>query len=54
MLENEDTDDNPYYDDTIMKYIARPRHPEFENLTYPQLPEIRNNFYYESSYILKN
>ena len=29
-------DDNPYYDDAIMKYMSRPHLPEFENLTYPQ------------------
>ncbi|GES90087.1 Pif1-like helicase domain-containing protein [Rhizophagus clarus] len=29
-------DDNPYYDDTIMKYMARPHLPEFDNLTYFQ------------------
>ncbi|CAG8831045.1 24731_t:CDS:2, partial [Gigaspora margarita] len=29
-------DENPYYDDTIMKYMHRPLTPEFENLTYPQ------------------
>ncbi|CAG8730066.1 4545_t:CDS:2 [Gigaspora margarita] len=27
---------NPYYDDTIMKYMHRPLNPESENLTYPQ------------------
>ncbi len=32
----EEDDDNPYYDDTIMKYMFRPHLPEFENLTYPQ------------------
>ena len=32
---NED-DENPYYDDTIMKYMSRPQHPEFNNLTYSQ------------------
>ncbi|EXX69470.1 PIF1-like helicase domain-containing protein [Rhizophagus irregularis DAOM 181602=DAOM 197198] len=34
MLEEEDT--NPFYDDTIMKYMSRPHLPEFETLTYPQ------------------
>ena len=32
----DENDENPYYDDTIMKYMARPHLPEFENLTYPQ------------------
>jgi len=32
----EEDDENPYYDDTIMKYMSRPHHPEFNNLTYPQ------------------
>src|SRR5581483_8966954 len=32
----EEDDENPYYDDTIMKYMARPHSPEFDNLTYPQ------------------
>ncbi|RHZ87537.1 hypothetical protein Glove_33g284 [Diversispora epigaea] len=31
-----ENDENPYYDDTIMKYMAQPHLPEFENLTYPQ------------------
>lgn len=29
-------DDNPYYDDTIMKYMSRPHLPEFNDLLYPQ------------------
>ena len=32
----DEDDDNPYYDDTIMKYMSRPNLPEFEYLTYPQ------------------
>ena len=32
----EEDDDNPYYDDAIMKYMYRPHLPEFECLTYPQ------------------
>ncbi|CAG8500526.1 12473_t:CDS:2 [Gigaspora rosea] len=32
----EEDDENPYYDDTIMKYMFRPYNPNFENLTYPQ------------------
>jgi len=32
----EEDDENPYYDDNIMKYMARPHLPEFDNLTYPQ------------------
>ncbi|CAG8838135.1 38573_t:CDS:2, partial [Gigaspora margarita] len=32
----DENDENPYYNDTIMKYIHRLRIPEFENLTYPQ------------------
>src|ERR1044072_331428 len=30
----EEDDENPYYDDTITKYILRLHIPEFENLTY--------------------
>ncbi|CAG8814379.1 2748_t:CDS:2, partial [Gigaspora margarita] len=29
-------DENPYYDDTIMKYMSRPYDPDFKNLTYSQ------------------
>ena len=32
----EDDNDNPYYDDAIMKYLSRPHIIEFENLTYFQ------------------
>jgi len=32
----EEDDKNPYYDNTITKYMSRPHTPEFENLTYPQ------------------
>ncbi|RHZ45957.1 hypothetical protein Glove_641g5 [Diversispora epigaea] len=32
----DENDENLYYDDTIMKYMAQPHLPEFENLTYPQ------------------
>jgi hypothetical protein len=32
----DDDDDNPYYDDTIMKYMSRPHLTEFDNLTYFQ------------------
>ncbi|CAB4412311.1 unnamed protein product [Rhizophagus irregularis] len=32
----EEDDENPYYDDNIMKYMSRPHLPEFNNLTYPQ------------------
>jgi len=32
----DDDDENPYYDDTIMKYMLRPRTPEFDNITYSQ------------------
>src|SRR5207244_8250889 len=32
----EEDDNNPYYDDTIMKYMDRPHLPEFENITYFQ------------------
>src|SRR4051794_34592632 len=35
----DEDEENPYYDDTIMKYLARPRNPDFENLTYPQYYE---------------
>ncbi|CAG8841747.1 6060_t:CDS:2, partial [Gigaspora margarita] len=31
-----ENDENPYYDDTIVKYMHCPSTPEFENLTYPQ------------------
>ncbi|RGB28478.1 hypothetical protein C1646_767781 [Rhizophagus diaphanus] len=31
--------DNPYYDDTIMKYMSRPQLPEIDQLTYPQYYE---------------
>ncbi|CAG8542718.1 10322_t:CDS:2 [Gigaspora rosea] len=34
-LINED-DENPYYDDTIIKYMSRPHTPEFDQLIYPQ------------------
>jgi len=30
----DENDENPYYDDTITKYMSRPHFPEFENLTY--------------------
>ncbi|CAG8774942.1 21600_t:CDS:1, partial [Rhizophagus irregularis] len=33
-------DDNPYYDDTIMKYMSHTQLSKFDQLTYPQ--------YYES------
>ncbi|CAG8761149.1 23442_t:CDS:2, partial [Gigaspora rosea] len=29
-------DENPYYDDTVMKYMFCPYDPDFENLIYPQ------------------
>ncbi|CAG8786816.1 10579_t:CDS:2 [Cetraspora pellucida] len=32
----DENDENPYYDDTIIKYMHRPCIPEFENLTYLQ------------------
>ncbi|CAG8558486.1 12506_t:CDS:1 [Ambispora leptoticha] len=32
----DEDDENPYYDDTITKYISRPHDSEFENLTYLQ------------------
>jgi hypothetical protein len=32
----EEDDENPYYDDNIMKYMSRPHLPEFNDLTYPQ------------------
>ncbi|CAG8804103.1 1728_t:CDS:1, partial [Gigaspora rosea] len=32
----DESDENPYYDDSIMKYMHRPLISEFENLTYPQ------------------
>ncbi|CAG8805574.1 5343_t:CDS:2, partial [Gigaspora margarita] len=32
----DENNENPYYNDTIMKYMHRPLNPEFENLTYPQ------------------
>jgi hypothetical protein len=32
----DENDDNPYYDDTITKYMHRPLLPEFDNLTYLQ------------------
>ncbi len=32
----EEDDENPFYDDTIMKYMSRPHFPEFDNLTYPE------------------
>src|ERR1043165_1321839 len=32
----EEDDKNPYYDDTITKYMSCPYIPEFENLIYPQ------------------
>jgi len=35
----DEDEENPYYDDTIMKYLARPQNPDFENLTYPQYYE---------------
>ncbi|CAG8763698.1 17522_t:CDS:1 [Gigaspora rosea] len=35
----EEDDENPYYDDTVMKYMHRPHDPQFENLTYPQYYE---------------
>ncbi|CAG8657767.1 1982_t:CDS:1 [Gigaspora rosea] len=35
----DEDDKNPYYDNTIMKYMHRPRDPQFENLTYPQYYE---------------
>jgi hypothetical protein len=31
----EEDNENPYYDDTITKYMSRPHTSEFENLTYP-------------------
>ncbi|RHZ81307.1 hypothetical protein Glove_122g28 [Diversispora epigaea] len=34
-----ETDENPYYDDTIIKYFYRPHLPEFNNLTYFQYYE---------------
>ncbi len=32
----EEDNDNPYYDNTIIKYIFQPHLLEFENLIYPQ------------------
>lgn len=32
----DEDDENPYYDDTITKYMHRPLLPEFDDLTYPQ------------------
>ena len=30
----DDDNENPYYNDTIMKYMLRLRTPEFDNITY--------------------
>src|SRR3954453_4461646 len=32
----EEDNENLYYDDNVMKYMARPHFSEFNNLTYPQ------------------
>ena len=40
----DEDDENPYYDNTITKYMSRPLFPEFDNLTYSQ--------YFESTRLL--